>query len=75
MAATDDIDAAITNLATAIKTNTAAWVAAGCPIDFSIDGESYSFSQWLENANRTLAAMRDTQQKLAGPFAVGSLWR
>jgi hypothetical protein len=30
-----------------IETQTEAWVAAGCPPDFSIDGESYSWAGWL----------------------------
>ncbi len=32
-----------------IQNQTAAWEAAGCPPTFSIDGESYSWDQWLQS--------------------------
>lgn len=35
------------NLLQIIEEQTAAWVEAGCPPTFSVDGESFSWEGWL----------------------------
>lgn len=48
------------NLLRIVDEQTLAWVAAGCPPTFSIDGESYSWEGWLSSkleALKTVDAM------------------
>lgn len=63
-AAAESLIAIRDNLLAIVQTQTAAWVANGCPPDIGIDGESYQWSAWLtskldaiKNLNEQIAAM------------------
>lgn len=64
--------AARDNLAAIILAQTDAWVAAGCPPSFSVDGESYSWNEWLDGKNAALDTMSKTIQMNAQPFVIRS---
>jgi|JI10StandDraft_1071094.scaffolds.fasta_scaffold540530_3 hypothetical protein len=65
---TASIDTAIDNLVAVIAAKTAEWVASGSPPSFSVDGESYSWDQWLKTKNDEIAGLIKTKRLLSGPF-------
>lgn len=72
MALIDDLRSARDNLGTIIKAQTDAWVAAGCPPTFSIDGESYQWGSWLQDKVKELNGLTEAMRNLSSPFIVRS---
>lgn len=58
------------NVAAIIETQTDAWVAAGMPPTFSVDGESYSWSEWLAARTKEITDLTDAIVKVSGPWVV-----
>lgn len=50
----DNLIAARDNLAAVIAAKTAEWVTAGCPPTMGIDGESYSWNDYLQGKTEAL---------------------
>ena len=46
---TDRLTASRDNVLQIVEEQTAAWVTAGCPPTFSVDGESYQWDSWLSS--------------------------
>lgn len=69
------IDASIDNIVAVIAAKTAEWVASGCPVTHSIDGESYSWNEWLKARNDEIEGLIKTKRLLSGPFIVHSYGR
>ncbi len=65
----------IQNVATIINTQTALWVAAGCPPTFSVDGESYQWNEWLKARNEELQGLIASRQQVSGSWIVRSTGR
>lgn len=63
------------NLGAIVEAQTVAWLAAGCPPTFSVDGESYSWNEWLKGKTDEIEAITKTIQTLSGPFVVRSKGR
>jgi hypothetical protein len=59
----DDLAEIRANLIAIVKAQTAAWVTAGCPPTFSVDGESYDWNNWLTGK---LAAIKDLTEQVQG---------
>lgn len=62
------------NLLQIVEEQTAAWVAAGCPPTFSIDGESYQWDSWLTSKTQAIETYDKLIQR-ATPFYVRSRHR
>lgn len=75
MALVDDLKTIRENLATAVKAKTAEWVTDGCPVTYSVDGESYQWNDWLKAKMDEIDAITVTIQKLSSPFIVRSRGR
>lgn len=67
-----NLQAALANLEQLIETQTAAWVADGCPPTFSIDGESYDWNNWLDGKLAAIERLQRTIQLRGGSFVVRS---
>lgn len=63
------------NLLDAVEATTAEWAAAGCPVTFSVDGESYQWNDWLRAKNDEIQALTESIQKLGGAFIIRSRGR
>ena len=63
MAAVDDIDSAINNLAAAIKEAT-----VNPKPNYTVDGQSVSWSDYLQNLTTRMETLLKSRQMLAGPF-------
>lgn len=72
MALVDDLKAARDNLGAIIKTKTDAWVAAGCPPSFSVDGESYQWNEWLSSKIQAVNDLTDQIARVSSPWIVRS---
>jgi hypothetical protein len=70
--AVSNLQESLDNLEQLIETQTAAWVSAGCPPTFSIDGESYDWNNWLDGKTAAIDKLIDLIQKRGGPFIVRS---
>lgn len=62
------------NLLQIVEEQTAAWVAAGCPPTFSVDGESYQWDSWLTSKTQAIEQMDKLIQR-AIPFYMRSRHR
>lgn len=62
------------NLLQIVEEQTAAWVAAGCPPTFSVDGESYQWDSWLTSKTQAIEQVDKLIQR-AQPFYVRSRHR
>lgn len=62
------------NLLAIVEAQTAAWVLAGCPPTFSVDGESYQWDSWLDAKLKALESL-DKLIQHASPFYVRSRLR
>jgi hypothetical protein len=62
------------NLLQIVEEQTAAWVAAGCPPTFSVDGESYQWDSWLTSKTQAIEQMDKLIQR-ATPFYMRSRHR
>lgn len=62
------------NLLQIVEEQTAAWVAAGCPPTFSVDGESYQWDSWLTSKMQAIESLDKLIQR-ATPFYVRSRHR
>lgn len=71
----DDLQAARSNLIAIVKAQTAAWVTAGCPVSFSIDGESYQWNEWLDSKTKAIEDLTNLVNRLNGPWMVRSRGR
>lgn len=70
MSAASD-NAATVNLLTSITlAQVTAWVAAGMPPQFSIDGESYNYPEMFKALQEMVEKGAMLQQTLEGPFAL-----
>ncbi len=64
------------NLVALVEQQTAAWLAAGCPPSFSVDGESYSWNEWLAGKLQAIEQLQGLIQRVgSGPFVVRSRGR
>jgi len=63
MAAIDDINSAIDNLAAAIKAAT-----LDPKPNYTVDGQSVSWSDYLHNLTTKMNTLMTTRQNLAGPY-------
>lgn len=75
MAAADDALATLASLTAIVKAQTAAWVAAGMPPTFSIDGESYDWAGWLKAMTDAIGEQTKLLVLLNPPFALTSVAR
>lgn len=78
MATSQDIASlrtSLSNLVTIVETQTAAWVAAGCPTTYSVDGESYDWNSWLESKTKAIDDLNTLINKLSSPWIVRSQGR
>lgn len=75
MALVDQLKQIRQDLVDAVGVVTAGWAAAGCPVTYSVDGESYQWSEWLEAKTREIDALTASIQKIASPFIVRSRGR
>ena len=57
------------NLLRIVDEQTAAWAEAGCPPTFSIDGESYSWNEWLSSKLSAVEQLDKLIQR-ASPYYV-----
>lgn len=62
------------NLLRIIDEQTAAWAAAGCPVTFSADGESYAWNEWL-SAKMEAVKLLEERIARAQPFYLRSRHR
>lgn len=62
-------------LLTIIDTQLAAWEAAGMPPTFSVDGESYSWGEWLKSRYDELDKLVSLINRLSAPWIVRSRGR
>ena len=53
------------NLLRIVEEQTAAWVEAGCPPTFSVDGESYQWDSWLTSKLDAIKALDALIQRAA----------
>lgn len=51
------------------------WQQAGMPPSFSVDGESYSWGEWLRTIDEAITAKLDQKQRVSGPWIVRSRGR
>lgn len=58
------------NLITEVKTETTLWAANGPKPSYSLDGQSVSWDQWLENRTRQIESCDRMIQVLEGAWAV-----
>lgn len=63
------------NLLDAVEATTEEWVAAGCPVTFSVDGESYQWNDWLKAKTDEITALTLAIQAVGGSFIVRSRGR
>jgi len=70
-----DLRTTRSNLIAVVKAQTAAWVAAGCPPTFSVDGESYDWNGWLDSKTKAIQDLTDLINKLSAPWTVRSRGR
>ncbi len=63
MAAVDDINSAINNLAAAIKEAT-----VNPKPNYTVDGQSVSWSDYLQNLTTRMESLLKSRQSLGGPF-------
>ncbi len=63
------------NVVAVVEAQTLAWVAAGCPPTFSVDGESYQWGQWLKDKNEELKGLTESIALLSSPWIVRSQGR
>lgn len=63
------------NVATVIEAKTLEWTTAGCPPTFSIDGESYSWNEWLKTKVEELKGLTEAIQQLSSPWILRSTGR
>lgn len=75
MALIDSLRSARDNLGAIVLAQTEAWVAAGCPPSFSVDGESYQWDAWLKTKVAEIDALTATMRNLSSPFIVRSRGR
>lgn len=68
----DTLTAARDNIAGVVANQTAAWLAAGCPPTFSIDGESYDWNNWLAGKLDAIERLNVQIQNVSDPFIVRS---
>jgi hypothetical protein len=66
--------AARDNLEQLVADQTAAWVAAGCPPTYSVDGESEDWNNWLAGKIDALEKLNELV-RVARPFIVRSRLR
>jgi hypothetical protein len=62
------------NLLVVIDEQTAAWMAAGSPPSFSVDGESYQWNEWLTSRLAAVEKLDELIQR-ASPFYVRTRMR
>lgn len=75
MSALSDLQASRDNYITILKTQTDAWVAAGCPPTMSVDGESYQWDSWRDSITKQIQELTKTINQLASPYIVRSRGR
>lgn len=64
------LETARDNIGSIIEAQTAAWVTAGCPPTFSVDGESYQWDSWLSSRLEEIDKLTEKIQKLSSPHIV-----
>ena len=62
------------NIEQIVEAQTLAWVAAGCPPTFSVDGESYQWDSWLASKLAAIESLDKLIQR-AQPFYMRSRHR
>jgi hypothetical protein len=55
------------NLLQIVEEQTEAWIEAGCPPTFSVDGESYSWNEWLTSKLQAIESLDKLIQR-ATPY-------
>jgi hypothetical protein len=70
-----NLESARDNLAATLAAQTLAWVAAGRPPTYSIDGESWSWDQWVQTMTKDIQSITETINKISAPFIVRSRGR
>lgn len=70
MALIDDLKTSRDNYAAILAAQTTAWVAAGCPPTFSIDGESYQWDGWRDSMVKQINELTKTINAVASPYIV-----
>ena len=70
--ALENLQTTLDNLERIVEAQTTAWLAAGAPPTFSIDGESYDWNNWLQSKMDAIDKYTDLIQKRGGPFVVRS---
>jgi hypothetical protein len=69
------LDGALDALLAIQAAQLAEWQAAGMPPTFSVDGESYSWGQWLASIDDSIERKIDQKQNIGGPFIIRSRGR
>jgi hypothetical protein len=70
----DDLISIRQNIATMVKTETALWVTGGPKPDYSIDGQSVSWTAWLSAMTDKLAALDKQIAEQDVPFELSQHW-
>ena len=73
--ALEDLVTARDNMEAIVAAQTAAWVTAGCPPTFSVDGESYDWNNWLQAKADAIRTLTELIQSRQGPFVIRSRGR
>lgn len=63
-----DLQATRSNLIAIVKAQTAAWITAGCPTTYSVDGESYDWNGWLASKTKAIDDLTTLINRLNGPW-------
>lgn len=68
----EDLKTIRASLIAIVKAQTAAWESAGCPPDFSVDGESFTWSNWLDSKLKAINDLTDQIARVSSPWLVRS---
>lgn len=71
----DRIQNAIDNLCQLVEAETARWLADGAKVTHSIDGESFSWNDWLKGKTEEIDALSKLKATISSPFIIRSKGR
>jgi hypothetical protein len=66
----DELDAMIDGIISIMQVQQAAWIAAGQPPTYSINGQSVQWSAWWQDRLKDIQALQETKRVVASPYRI-----